>query len=351
MKTFAIFSIFFLVASAAVIKTDDNECKEDTSYPDERSCSNYYECHNGQLEKQGCPRGTFFSDDPNLLVCVAYRESGCDYTGQKAKHYLDGKTPKVYLTFDDGPGIGTKEVLDVLKANEVEATFFLMSAQIHPKVGETYSASNKQLLKRIYEEGHDLGDHSSDHMKHNSKDFTWTYRNATTDLDYFGKGNTGSIRAAFLRTHGYSARNSAKIARSMRSMARMPYTNNWRVKMTSGDVVKFNCVECSVPHESGMNGVKIADALAKTGTNVYGWDIEWSANHKENRLSNSVSAQNMLANLDDGSDSRVDNKIVVLSHDAQWAGDNNAEILDHFIKMAKMAGYQFRKLSLFPTDV
>jgi peptidoglycan/xylan/chitin deacetylase (PgdA/CDA1 family) len=351
MKTFAIISIFFLVASAAVVKADDNECEEETSYPDERSCSNYYECRNGQLERQSCPRGTFFSDDPDLLVCVAYSESGCDYTGEKANAWLDGKTPKVYLTFDDGPGIGTKEVLDVLKANGVEATFFLMGSQVHPKVGETYSADNKQLLKRIYEEGHDLGDHSSDHMKHNSRNSTWSYRKFNTDLRYFGKGNTGSIRAAFLRTHGYSAHDSAKIAKGMRSMARMPYTNNWRVKMASGDVVKFNCVECSVPYESGIIGVKIADALAKTGTNVYGWDMEWSANHDENRLANSVSAQTMLARLDDGSDSRVAGKIVVLSHDAHWAGDNNAEMLDLFIKGAKIAGYKFRKLSMFPTDV
>ena len=103
MKTFTIFSIFFLVASAAVAQA--NECEEDTSYPDERSCANYYECRNNKLEKQTCPRGTFFSNDPDLLVCVAYSESGCDYSGEKAKLMLDGKTPKVYLTFDDGPGM------------------------------------------------------------------------------------------------------------------------------------------------------------------------------------------------------------------------------------------------------
>jgi len=33
----------------------------------------------------------------------------------------------IYLNFDDGPNIGTNFVLDVLKAEEVRATFFINS--------------------------------------------------------------------------------------------------------------------------------------------------------------------------------------------------------------------------------
>ncbi|MEB8723169.1 polysaccharide deacetylase family protein, partial [Bacillus cereus] len=39
---------------------------------------------------------------------------------------FDGKERKVaYLTFDDGPGKYTANLLDVLKKNDVKATFFL----------------------------------------------------------------------------------------------------------------------------------------------------------------------------------------------------------------------------------
>ena len=36
----------------------------------------------------------------------------------------------IYLTFDDGPSIITSKVLDILKKNEVKATFFIIGNQI-----------------------------------------------------------------------------------------------------------------------------------------------------------------------------------------------------------------------------
>lgn len=61
----------------------------------------------------------------------------------------------VYLTFDDGPTPKiTEEILDILKANEVKATFFIVGKEI--KGRET-------ILKRIYEEGHGIGLHTYSH--------------------------------------------------------------------------------------------------------------------------------------------------------------------------------------------
>ncbi len=62
---------------------------------------------------------------------------------------------KVYLTFDDGPSEHTDEILDVLKANDVKATFFVV-----------YNP-NKELwpmYKRIVDEGHTLAMHSYTHV-------------------------------------------------------------------------------------------------------------------------------------------------------------------------------------------
>jgi hypothetical protein len=44
----------------------NDECKEESSYPEERSC--YYKCRNSKLEKQSGPSGTFFSNYFDLLV-------------------------------------------------------------------------------------------------------------------------------------------------------------------------------------------------------------------------------------------------------------------------------------------
>ena len=61
---------------------------------------------------------------------------------------------RVYLTFDDGPSSNTAEILDILKAYDVKATFFV--------IGKTDEAS-KALYQRIVEEGHTLGMHSYSH--------------------------------------------------------------------------------------------------------------------------------------------------------------------------------------------
>lgn len=61
---------------------------------------------------------------------------------------------RVYLTFDDGPSIYTGQILDILAANDVKATFFVIARE-----NETYWP----YYTRILEEGHTLGMHSYTH--------------------------------------------------------------------------------------------------------------------------------------------------------------------------------------------
>ncbi|MEV5830058.1 polysaccharide deacetylase family protein [Spirillospora sp. NPDC052242] len=60
----------------------------------------------------------------------------------------------VALTFDDGPVPGTAELLDMLEARGVRATFFL--------VGEK-AAEHPELVRREHLAGHELGNHSYTH--------------------------------------------------------------------------------------------------------------------------------------------------------------------------------------------
>lgn len=68
--------------------------------------------------------------------------------------------PKVaYLTFDDGlDRTVTRMILDILKEEDVKATFFI--------VGNTIP-NNKALLKRMVQEGHSIGNHTYTHRKEN----------------------------------------------------------------------------------------------------------------------------------------------------------------------------------------
>jgi peptidoglycan-N-acetylglucosamine deacetylase len=79
--------------------------------------------------------------------------------GASAKPTEQSKTLKpIALTFDDGPWPNTTgQVLDILKKNNVKATFFIVGRQV-----QTYP----QILKRIVADGHALGNHSWSHQYH-----------------------------------------------------------------------------------------------------------------------------------------------------------------------------------------
>ena len=62
---------------------------------------------------------------------------------------------KIYLTFDQGYENGfTSKILDVLKEKKVKATFYLL---------QDYAEKNPDLVKRMIDEGHIIGNHSVHH--------------------------------------------------------------------------------------------------------------------------------------------------------------------------------------------
>ncbi len=73
-----------------------------------------------------------------------------------------------YLTFDDGPSKITPEILDILKEHNIKATFFVIGH---------LAEQNPDIIKRIYEEGHTLGNHSYSHK------YKKIYKNTNSFLD------------------------------------------------------------------------------------------------------------------------------------------------------------------------
>ena len=67
----------------------------------------------------------------------------------------------VALTFDDGPKAGiTDVILDALEKYNAKATFFVLGSRC---------TANEDLLKRMAEEGHEIGNHTWDHPKMTSE--------------------------------------------------------------------------------------------------------------------------------------------------------------------------------------
>ncbi len=98
---------------------------------------------------------------------VADKLSKYDYTN-------DGKKI-VFLTFDDGTSkTNTPKVLDILKQEDVKATFFLTGQNI-----ENGGDEAKELVKQEFNEGHAIANHSYSH------DVKKLYPGRTLDIDAF----------------------------------------------------------------------------------------------------------------------------------------------------------------------
>jgi peptidoglycan/xylan/chitin deacetylase (PgdA/CDA1 family) len=76
----------------------------------------------------------------------------------------------IHFTFDDGPdAIETPKVLECLERYGISATFFLLGKAI---------ARNEQLVRRIANAGHTLGNHSFSHPRFSP----WNYRSPANEL-------------------------------------------------------------------------------------------------------------------------------------------------------------------------
>ncbi|WP_244964881.1 polysaccharide deacetylase [Paenibacillus barcinonensis] len=78
--------------------------------------------------------------------------TGASSVAAAAKSDITDKV--VYLSFDDGPGKYTPEVLDILHDAGVKATFFVLGQHAERK---------PEMIKRIHREGHVIGNHTYNH--------------------------------------------------------------------------------------------------------------------------------------------------------------------------------------------
>ncbi len=84
---------------------------------------------------------------------------GCCYVGSgffiRIVCKADTGKKEIAISFDDGPAVSyTKEILEVLKNENVKAAFFCIGSRI---------AGNEEILKQLHAEGHLIGNHSYSH--------------------------------------------------------------------------------------------------------------------------------------------------------------------------------------------
>ena len=123
----------------------------------------WYRDTDGTFFKNGWKEidGSKYYFDENGYMKTGWLElDGEDYFFDDSGKYDETKKrPMVALTFDDGPGEYTEELLDCLTKNNAKATFFMLGPQ-----AEAYP----EIVKDLKDAGMELGNH------------TWSHENLTT---------------------------------------------------------------------------------------------------------------------------------------------------------------------------
>lgn len=109
------------------------------------------------------------------------------------------KSGTIYLTFDDGPSPYTNKLLDILKENNVKATFFVTS---------TGDGSDEDIL-RTFNEGHTIGLHSQTHKYSLVYQSTDSYFNDLKLISERVKNITG-VESKIIRFPGGSSNTVSK---------------------------------------------------------------------------------------------------------------------------------------------
>ena len=99
----------------------------------------------------------FLGMSPFLIKMDGRKTMSVSSDSVRSQNVSDEVKPVVALTFDDGPNASSTPILlDGLKERKVRATFFLIGENIE-------KGENEKIVKRMYEEGHLIGNHTYTH--------------------------------------------------------------------------------------------------------------------------------------------------------------------------------------------
>ena len=131
----------------------------------------------------------------------ALRSLGAAYLG-------DTTQPVIYLTFDAGYENGcTEKILDVLKKHEVSAAFFLVGS---------YIEKNADLVRRMVEEGHIVGNHTMHHPDMSRISDPAAFEKELSDLEKLFRDTTGTELSKYYRPpQGIYSEENLKMAKEL----------------------------------------------------------------------------------------------------------------------------------------
>ncbi len=229
---------------------------------------------------------------------ITYTASDKSGNVESIDRYIDIlKEPKsdekvIYLTFDDGPSNTTSKILDILKEENVKATFFVIN---------TYDKYDK-VIKRAFDEGHTIGLHS---YSHKYKEIYKSEEEYFNDLELINK----------------------KVK---------------KITGTNSNIIRFPGGSSNTIAKKGMMK-KLIESTKEKGYIYFDWNIASndtsfiSSKRIYNKVINQLEKHNYNTNI-------------ILMHD--FANNNKTvKALKDIIQYGKEKGYRFEKITEWTTQV
>lgn len=218
------------------------------------------------------------------------------------------KRKKIYLTFDDGPNKGTRTVLDIMKEEQIPATFFLVGEHA---IGSTEQKELMDSLRSL--QTIELCNHSYSHA-HNK--FDKFYMRPDSVLADFDKAR------AILQLDCMTART--------------PGRNIWRIDSIYGTDIR--------------SSKAAADTLQKYGYKLVGWDMEWHFEPKTMQLTKTATQLKMqIDSLFIRNKVKQENHLVILAHDQAYRSPSNIEELQKLVRNLKQDdNYELELIRNYP---
>jgi len=143
----------------------------------------------------------------------------------QAAYLGDTKEKTIYLTFDAGYENGcTAQILDILKNHEISAAFFLVG---------NYMEKNADLVRRMVEEGHIVGNHTMHHKDMSQLSSQEAFAKELTELENLFREITGKELPKYYRPpQGVYSQDNLRMARDLGyrtvfwSLAYVDWNNN-----------------------------------------------------------------------------------------------------------------------------
>ena len=220
---------------------------------------------------------------------------------------VSNKAKELYLTFDDGPLRGTKNVLNVLEKEQIKATMFCIAS--HARRRKSLFARESAMPNLL------IANHTYSHANGHYRRFYSHTLALLKDIEH------------------------AQLLLGGRKYLRLAGRNVWRlpkIKRNDGAIIALR----------GRKEVPRYDALAKEGYYIYGWDVEWHFNHRSHKLiENAQKLADHIESLYRHGRLAKHGKAVLLTHDFMFRTKGAVAELEKFIHIMRVRGWKFKTIN------